>query len=86
MLFYACHEKLNHDLKKLTIHMTLKHLFRKKRASIIIIIIITPWIKISERSFTQSFDDSMSSFSSEERIKCSTKFNLIQILLPEMDT
>ena len=26
-------------------------------------------IKISERSFTQRFDDSMSSFSSEERIK-----------------
>ena len=29
-------------------------------------------IKISERSFTQRFDDSMSSFSSEKRIKFTT--------------
>lgn len=63
MLFYARYEKLDHDLKKLIIHMTFK---QKNRASIIIIII--PWIKISKRSFTQRIDDSTPSFSSKERI------------------
>ena len=35
-------------------------------------------IKISERSFTQRFDDSMSSFSSEKRIKFDYLIDTVQ--------